>query len=133
MCRTVFRHFHPIPVYPNETILSMQTGVAIKIQWNTRSARIFIYSAFLLPVLCRTHSRILKDGDFNLHINVCTSCKECRPRPGASITVRRWARVCTLCISPVQIYSQVRRYTSGTRPWSSLNANSSFPHYLINL
>ena len=39
------------------------------------------------------------DDDFNLHINVCTSCKKCRPRPGASITIRRWAKVCTLCIS----------------------------------
>ena len=43
----------------------------------------YIYSAFLLD----SFSHI--EGD--LHINVCTSWKECRPRPGASIKVRRWA------------------------------------------
>ena len=96
----------------------------------------YIYSAFLLPVLCRTHFRILKENSTRV-ILICESTSihlaECRPRPGASITVQRWARVCTLCISPVPIYSQVRRYRSGARSWSSLNANSSFPHYFINL
>ena len=28
MCRIVLRHFHPMPVHANETILSKQTGVA---------------------------------------------------------------------------------------------------------
>ena len=136
MCRTVylgiFTQCQYIPFKHANRRRILQRP--IKIQWDTRSAHLFsISSSSSVQDSFSYIEREFNDGDFNLRINVYTSCKECRPRPGDSITVQRLARVCTLCISPVPIYSQVRRYTLGARPWSSLNANSSFPHYFINL
>ena len=101
-----------MPVHPNGTILSMQTGVAYcNVPSNfsgTHGLHVYLFSISSSSSVQDSFSHTegeYNDDDINLHINVCTSCKECRPRPGASITVRRWARVCILCISPVPIYS----------------------------
>ena len=90
----------------------MRTGVAycnVPSNFNgTRDLHVYKFSISSSSSVQDSFSHIegkFNDDDFNLHINVCTSCKKCRPRPGASITIRRWAKVCTLCISLVPIYS----------------------------
>ena len=77
-----------MPVHPNRTILSMQTGAAYcNVPSNfsgTHGLHVYLFSISSSSSLQDSFSHIegkFNDADFNLHIKVCTSCKECRPRP----------------------------------------------------
>ena len=109
----------------------------IKIQWDTRSVYIFIqhfffqFCAGLILAYMKENLTMVILFCESTYMYILQRVQTQARRPNCGTTLGQGIH--SLHFSCPSIFSGPTLYTSGARPWSSLNANSNFPHYFINL